>query len=140
MRHIFILASLVGALFLTSCANTAHTGIIESEKSAVNLRSMQTRAFDTTDKEKIMESAIATLQDLNFVVDNADYDIGTIKATQLDGHNLTMSVVVRPKGTTQMLVRANARYNTSAIEDPKMYQDFFTSLSKGVFLDAHLVE
>ena len=38
------------------------------------------------------------------------------------------------------LVRANAQYNLKAISNPQPYQDFFTSLSKSMFLDAHEVE
>jgi hypothetical protein len=37
-------------------------------------------------------------------------------------------------------VRANAYYNVDPIEDPATYQDFFTSLSKALFLTAHEVD
>jgi len=39
-----------------------------------------------------------------------------------------------------MLVRANAQFNVSPIEDPKHYQDFFSSLEKSLFLTAHAGE
>ena len=38
-----------------------------------------------------------------------------------------------------MSVRANAQFNLTAIEDPGPYQDFFTSLDKGLFLDDNLL-
>jgi hypothetical protein len=104
------------------------------------MRSMQTRTFDTTDKKAVMKSVIATLQDLSFVIDQADYDIGTIKATKLNGYNLVMSVSVRPQNAKQIMVRASARYNDTIVQEPKPYQDFFTALSKGLFLDANMVE
>lgn len=124
--------------FLSGCVS-AQDGLNESSQNQVQLRSIQTRSFESTDKQKIMQSSIATLQDLGFVIDNADYDIGTITATKLSGYQLEMSVSVRPNNQKEMLVRAVARYNKTTIEDPKPYQSFFTSLSKGLFLDANTV-
>ena len=51
-----------------------------------------------------------------------------------------MTVTARPRGTNQMLVRANAQYMDKAVEDPKPYQDFFTALEKSMFLTAHQVD
>lgn len=133
-----MVASVVCAVLLVGCVSP-QDGLNESSQNQVQLRSIQTRSFDSTDKQKIMQSSIATLQDLGFVIDNADYDIGTITATKLSGYQLEMSVSVRPNNQKQMLVRAVARYNQLTIEDPKPYQSFFTSLSKGLFLDAHTV-
>ncbi len=141
MAHTLIrsmVASVVCAVLLAGCVSP-QDGLNESSQNQVRLRSIQTRSFDSTDKQKIMQSSIATLQDLGFVIDNADYDIGTITATKLSGYQLEMSVSVRPNDQKQMLVRAVARYNQLTIEDPKPYQSFFTSLSKGLFLDAHTV-
>ena len=49
-------------------------------------------------------------------------------------------MTVRPRGATQMLVRANAQYMDKAVEDPKPYQDFFVALEKAMFLTAHQVD
>ncbi len=35
------------------------------------------------------------------------------------------TVTVRPRGETQMLVRSNVQYKEQAVEEPKLYQDFF---------------
>jgi hypothetical protein len=51
-----------------------------------------------------------------------------------------MTVTVRPRGQTQLLVRANAQYNLTAVEDPEPYQQFFAALEKSVFLTAHNVD
>jgi hypothetical protein len=51
-----------------------------------------------------------------------------------------MSVIVRPRGETQLAVRANALYNDKPIEEPMPYQDFFTALEKSLFLTAHQVD
>ncbi|GJQ29442.1 MAG: hypothetical protein HBSAPP03_13260 [Phycisphaerae bacterium] len=111
-----------------------------SEESQVRLRSIQTRAFDTTDRTKMLRTAIATLQDLGFVVDSANEEIGTVTATKLDGYALRMTVTVRPRGSTQLLVRASGQYNLQAVEAPEPYQNFFAALEKAIFLTAHQVD
>lgn len=129
------------AISLTCSACTPSTNaVMETSQSAVALRSFQQRAFDTTDKEKTLRTVISTLQDLSFVVDKADLELGTISATKLSGYQLRMTVTVRPRGEKQMLVRANAQFQNKAVEEPKPYQDFFTSLEKAMFLTAHQVD
>jgi len=83
---------------------------------------------------------MGTLQDLGFVIDDADETLGTISATKLKRYALRMTVSVRPRGQTQLLVRASAQYNLRAVEDPEPYQQFFDALRKAMFLDAHLIE
>ena len=109
-------------------------------KEQVKLRSMQSRAFDTTERKKTLRTIIATMQDLGFVIDKADETLGTISGTKLDGYALRLSVSIRPKGENQIVVRANAQYNIMSVEDPIPYQNFFTSLEKAMFLTAHAIE
>lgn len=106
----------------------------------VELRQMQSRVFDTGDKNQVVRTVIATMQDLSFVIDKADADLGTVAGTKLGGYQIKMTVTVRPKSATQMVVRANAQYSLKAIEDPVVYQNFFSSLQKGMFLTAHSIE
>jgi hypothetical protein len=125
--------------FMTGCATTQQQ-LLDSDSSQLRLRSIQTRAFDTTDKEKTLRTVIATLQDLGFVIDKADATLGTVTATKLDRYELRMTVTVRPRGTTQLLVRANAQYELTPVEDPEPYQHFFSALQKAMFLAAHDVD
>lgn len=108
--------------------------------SAVELRSYQTRAFDTTDMHKMMRTTIAVLQDLGFIIDKTDEDLGMITGTKLSGYQIRMTVIVRPRGEKQLAVRASAIYNNEPIEDPMPYQDFFTALEKGIFLTAQNID
>lgn len=131
-----LLASLTGG-----CGPSSEEQLLAAEQSQVKLRSMQTRAFDTTDKDKVLRAVIATLQDMDFVIDKADETLGTITGTKfLNGVSIKMTVSVRPREKTQMLVRANAQYGVTAVETPKPYQDFFANLSKSMFLAAHQVD
>lgn len=132
-------ALLVVVLALTGCASTPHAQVFEPS-SAVELRSYQTRAFDTTDRHQTLRTVIAALQDLGFVIDKADAVIGTVSATKLDGYQLRVTVTVRPRGETQTLVRASATFASAAIDDPGPYQDFFVVLEKAMFLEAHEVD
>ena len=125
---------------LSGCATPAGKAF-ETNESQVKLRSIQTRAFDTTDKKKMMQTVISTMQDLDFVIDKADLMLGSITGSKFIGYAIvTMTVTVRPRGEKQLLVRANAQYGVSSVEDPVTYQDFFNSLEKAIFLTAQQVD
>ena len=129
---------------LVGCNATMKERVLDSNaggQTSVELRSIQSRSFDTTDKAKTMRSTIATLQDLGFVIDKADLELGTVSATKLSGYALRMTVSVRPGSSGKnMIVRASAQYNNVAVTDPKPYQDFFVSLQKSMFLTANEVD
>ncbi|HAW57896.1 MAG TPA: hypothetical protein DCX03_02590 [Bacteroidales bacterium] len=130
---------IVFSLLVVSCATTQQR-LLDSDSSQVQLRSIQTRAFETTDKEKTLRTIMSTLQDLGFVIDKADATLGTVSATKLKNYALRITVTVRPRGETQLLIRANAQYNVQPVTDPEPYQQFFTSLEKAMFLTAHQVD
>jgi len=123
-----------------ACQTDSRDQVLATTKSQVELRSIQTRVFDTSDKEKALRTVMATLQDLNFVLDKADSILGSVSGTKLDGYQLRMTVTVRPRGETQMLVRANAQYNVHPVEDPEPYQQFFVALERAMFLTAQQVD
>ncbi len=144
MRNLGISIVVIGAsvIFLGGCTATTSQRVLDSsDQSQLQKRSYQTRIFDTSDKEKVMRGVISTLQDLSFVIDRADMVLGTVSGTKFQpGMVIKMTVSVRPKGATQMVARANGQLNVQPIEDPKAYQDFFSSLEKSLFLTAQLGE
>ena len=131
---------MVALLALSGCASLKDRVLDTGDQSQVEKRSYQSRVFDTGDKQKVLRAVISTLQDLGFVIDKADATLGTVSGTKLDNYSLKMTVSVRAKGKEQMLVRANAQFNITPVEDPKPYQDFFNSLSKSLFLQAQNVD
>lgn len=134
-RRFLALSCLLG---MTACA-TNNAAITEGG-SQVQVRQMQTRQYDTLDKRNTLRSVIATLQDLGFVIDKADYELATISATKLQDYTIRMTITVRERDSERLIVRANARFNEQPIEDPGSYQDFFTALDKAMFLTLHEVD
>lgn len=142
MKFFLPVVFVTSALLLGGCVTgQTDSRILDSgDETQLQRRSYQSRTFDTGDTERVMRATIATLQDLGFVIDQADMVLGSVSATKLDGHRVKITVSVRPKGENQTVVRANAQFNLRPIEDPVQYQNFFTSLEKSLFLSANAVD
>jgi hypothetical protein len=137
MKRLFGLCGIV--VCLTSCATT-NQRMLDSGENQLALRSIQSRVFETKNKKKTLRTIMATLQDLGFVIDKADHMLGTVSGTKLDYYQLKMTVSVRKRPKGRLLIRASAEYAARPVTDPQPYQDFFTSLSKAMFLTAHQVD
>ncbi len=124
--------TLLAGLLLGACASDPPD--VTGSGSQVAVRQIQTREYDTLDKQMTMRSVIATLQDLGFVIDTADLELGAVTATRLDRYTMRMTVTVREREGQRIAVRANARIGENNIEDAKTYQDFFVALDKAMFL------
>ena len=69
---------------LTGCV-ASQKDIFEDSRSQAGIRSIQSRVFDFTDRNRMLRTVIATLQDLGFIIDNADETPGTVSGTKLSG-------------------------------------------------------
>jgi hypothetical protein len=133
IRYIFLSGS--------GCVKDSKQALFESDSSAVELRSFQSRAFDTTDNKKTLRTVIATMQDLGFVINKADSEVGVVSGSKYaNAHSAQLTVTVRTKNDRQLIVRANVQQHLEAVEDPQIYQDFFVSLEKAMFLKAQEVD
>ena len=131
----------LGFLFLLTACVSTQKRLLDSDTSQLQLRSIQTRAFETTDQEKTLRTVMATLQDLGFMLDAGEVALGTVSGIKwVKVHPMRITVSVRPRGETQMLVRANCQIESKPVQDPVPYQRFFAALSKAMFLEAHQVE
>lgn len=138
--RLFKLSIVLSACAVLTACGTSRRELLAVSKSQLQLRSIQTRAFETTDREKTLRTVIATMQDLGFVIDDANYTLGSVSGTKLDNFQLRMTVTVRPRGTTQLLVRAGMQFNLTQVDDPEPYQQFFTALGRAMFLEAQEAE
>ncbi|GHB37707.1 hypothetical protein GCM10007094_28790 [Pseudovibrio japonicus] len=100
------------------------------------LRQIQSRTFKTKDKDKTIQSVMTTMQDMGFVIGNADKELGTVSGMKLDGYQLRMTVSVVPRNDGEMLVRANASYNNQPVDSEAAYNDYFNVLEQELKLPA----
>jgi hypothetical protein len=142
-----------------------------SEESQVRLRAAQSRVFDTTDRRQTIEAIVATMQDLGFMVEVLDEELGIVSGKKLEPlerptigtdpfyhlYNDTslliftrsyrswgpfwhrsdlvrLTVTVRRRDESRLVVRASAQYYLRAVEDPAPYQKFFRSLEQALAL------
>ena len=105
----------------------------------MKLRSFQSRTFEIADRQLVMRGVIATLQDLGFIIERANEPLGLVTAARFaEPDNLSVvgvTVTVRPQAAGRMLVRANAIFNHTPIDDPKVYQNFFATLNRSLFIN-----
>ena len=132
-------------LVLAAC-QTDQQAIVLSERSAVELRAMQSRQFETSDTKKVYRAVIATFQDLGYSITKVEPAAGTVSADKLA--SLEMTVAVFPRGDSRVIVRSNAivRFPVEAstgnqVDLPEFYQQrFFEPLGKALFLTALQVQ
>ena len=136
MKRMFMIA-LMAAVLQLGCATTRDRVLDTGDETQLQKRSYESRIFDTSDKERVLRATISTLQDLGFVIDRADFVLGMVSGTKYAGYQLKITVSLRPKGNNRMMVRANAQFNIRSMNEPKQYQDFFSSLEKSLLLAAH---
>ena len=157
----------IAAGVLTGCSSM-DPRILGDADSQMKLRSVQSREFDSGDTGKTLKVVVATLQDLGFVVDKADSALGVASGTKVTSaittstsamsmalygfsgrssaagtprHGaLRITVTVRARSESQLIVRANAEVEQQSVSDPQQYQQFFAALEKAMFLTAHQVD
>jgi hypothetical protein len=112
--------------------------LLAPTEAQMKMRSYQTRTFDATDRKAAMRGVIAALQDLGFIIERANEPLGLVTAARFaEPDNLSVvgiTVTVRPQADGRMMVRANAIFNNRPIEDPKVYQNFFATLERSLFI------
>lgn len=80
-----MLGLMVGAAFtLSGCVNPNDVAmrIGQPPKGAVEMRSLQTRRFDSLDEPALLQAAQQTLQDLGFTISEASADAGVLAGSK----------------------------------------------------------
>lgn len=130
---------IAGVMLVQGCAAPEPSqDLLAPTEAQMKLRSFQTRTFDVKDRQLAMRGVIAALQDLGFIIERANEPLGLVTAARFAEPNyydvLGVTVTVRPEAEGRMMVRANAIYNNKPIEDPKVYQNFFATLERSLFI------
>lgn len=131
---------LVAALVIAQgCAAPQPTqDLLAPTEAQMKIRSVQSRSFDVADRQIAMRGVIAALQDLGFIIERANESLGLVTAARFAEPNfydvVGVTVTVRPEAEGKMMIRANAIYNNKPIEDPKVYQNFFATLERSLFI------
>lgn len=126
------------SVVIGGCTLSTPTDVMDaSSGTQLQKRSYQSRSFETGSKENVMRSVVATLQDMGYTISQSDMNIGTVSAYT---GNVKMTISVRPRSENRTVVRASATSDYNPITDPKWYQNFFTMLSKSLYLQANEVD
>ena len=100
----------------------------------------KTRTFQTANREKVLRVAMATLQDHGFVIEKANSDAGSFTAAKIEKYPLRITVTAQVRGERQVVVRADAQYEDTPVEAPKLYHDFFAALDGAMRLASHAAD
>jgi hypothetical protein len=139
MRTISGIILIAGALLLQGCsAPEPNQDLLALTEAQMKIRSVQTRTFDVKDRQLAMRGVIAALQDLGFIIERANEPLGLVTAARFAELNfydiVGITITVRQENAGRMVIRANAIYNNKPIEDPKVYQNFFATLERSLFM------
>lgn len=130
---------IAGFSFVVGCATPEPSqDLLAPTEAQMKIRSVQTRTFDVKDRQAAMRAVIAALQDLGFIIERANEPLGLVTAARFAEPNyydvVGVTVTVRPETNGRIMIRANAIYNNKPIEDPKVYQNFFATLERSLFV------
>ena len=130
---------LAWALAAVACtAPKAPSNLLAPTEAQMKLRSFQTRSFDEVDRKQAIRGVIAALQDLGFIIERANEPLGLVTAARFAEPNyydvLGVTVTVRLLEDGSVMIRANAIFNNKPIEDAKVYQNFFATLERSLFI------
>lgn len=139
-RTIWKMLILAGVLLVQGCAAPQPgPDLLAPTDAQTKLRSFQTRTFDVADRKVAMRGVLAALQDLGFIIERANEPLGLVTAARFAEPNsfsvVEVTVTVRQQSDGRMMVRANAIFNNKPIDDPKVYQNFFATLDRSLFIN-----
>ena len=149
-RRLFLAGCVAGATAVSGCAATPaeQAAALTPTSSAVALRSIQSRRFDTSDQALMLHSALGALQDLGFTIEESQATTGVVVGSKLSGARIRAQVTVRAMpGQNATVMRATFQRIIprpgamiawgDTLGDPEIYQGFFEKVAQSAFLTAH---
>lgn len=127
MRTLLLCTALL--LIWPACASAGKSESFASPEEVLALREIQTRRFEAEDPVRLLKAAMAAMQDLQFVIDDAEPALGLAVGTSLArGSRVQVSVFVRPVGDDRYSVRASVHRGPFRVDEPRVYRDFFDAI------------
>ena len=132
--------ALVFAIGAGGCASPPETprDLLAPTDEQMKMRNLQTRQFDVPDRRVAMRAVIAALQDLGFIIERANEPLGLVTAARSAEPDyfdvVGVTVTVRLLNPSRVTIRANAIYNGEPVKDPRVYQNFFATLERSLFI------
>lgn len=163
---ICIIVSFLG-FSLVACQHRIPKDALALSPESLKDRQLQTRIFETNDEKKLLTASAALLQDLGYTIEESEVPCGVIVSsrdrdvTEVGGvvcffflgapydqkQKIFASLVTRPIDDKRIAVRITFQHmvwnnqgmlvKNERINDPEIYQQFFSKLSTSVFLVAH---
>ena len=136
-----ILVGLLAAVVGAGCASTPDEpeALLVPTEEQMQLRNMQTREFDISDRRTAIRAVIATLQDFGFIIERANEPLGVVTAARFaepDYYSVMgVTVTVREVSDEVISIRANAIFNNQPVTDAETYRNFFAALERALFID-----
>jgi hypothetical protein len=142
--------ALLPLVALPGCVTTPaqQAAALTPTSSAIAMRAIQSRRFDTADQSLMLQSALGALQDLGFTIEESQAATGVVVGSKLSGARIRAQVTVRAiPGQNATVMRANFQRIIprpgamiaigDTLEDPEIYQGFFEKVAQSAFLTAH---
>ncbi len=137
----FLLLFIITILF-NSCSDIRFGKSLKVEQTQFQTRSYQSSYFNTQNKEFVLRTIISMLQDLGFIIEKVDGTSGIINGIlfidttyESECTDIVKTNILVENVGNQVLVELNAIKNSKIITEPIVYQNFFDSLSKLLFLE-----
>ncbi|RVT99573.1 hypothetical protein EOD42_05695 [Rhodovarius crocodyli] len=111
-----LLAAFAACGLMVACAPNPADNFVSSNRSAVEMRAMQSRLFDGS-SDQVARGVVSTFHDLGYRIIRVDSASGTVSAARMG--RLRMSAVVRSQAAGRSAVRVNAAV---LMPDGKMYE------------------
>ena len=119
MKKIFVITIL--AFMVNACAAKIPSEALQLSNTSLEYRQMQTRAFDTDEKDMLSASA-QVLQDLEFQIDESETDLGVVVASKerdaTEAGQVAGAVIVALLGGGSMPIDKNQKIRASVVTTP----------------------
>jgi hypothetical protein len=140
MPDLYKILLIASCMFMQACSTgqkKLSNELLSLPENQMKIRQAQTRTFDMKNQNQVLRGVIAALQDMGYIIERINNTMGFVTAGKLDSKGsgvIELTVIVQAAANQHTEIRVNALHNTKAIEDPEVYQRFFTIVERSLFM------